>query len=139
MSATATQSILVVDNDSAVLSALTTRLRSKGYACTAAHSGAQALAEFEQHPRDLIITDLKMPDGDGATLAEAVRRISSVPIILISGYKDGFRRRLRNVPDITFLHKPFNADELLRLIAASLSEPGTDRSEAQSGPGTGER
>lgn len=121
MSTDSSHSILIVDNDPNVVGALKARLGGLGYRCLGACCGAQALALFERDPADLVISDLNMPQGDGASLASALRRVSSVPIILISGFKDAYRKTLRGVPDVSFLHKPFETTELVSLVAASLA------------------
>ncbi|MGD9688933.1 MAG: response regulator [Phycisphaerales bacterium] len=123
-----TRHILLVDNDPSVLAALQARIAALGYRCTTARSGGQALATFAKDPPELVISDLHMPQGDGATLAEAIRRTSDVPIILISGFKDAFRRQLRQIPDVSFLHKPFETAALLELIQASLAGCPASRS-----------
>lgn len=115
------KTILIVDNDPAVVAALTARLGALGYACNIAGCGSHALAQFHDDPPDLVISDLNMPQGDGAALAESIRRVSSIPIILISGVKDAYRKQLRGVTDISFLRKPFETQELVQLVAASLA------------------
>jgi len=117
------KSILIVDNDPSVLAALSARLGGMGYRCTTAVGGAQALGKFSSCNADLVISDLNMPQGDGADLAQAIRRISGVPIIVISGFKDAYRKKLREIADVSFLHKPFETEILLQLVSASLAAP----------------
>lgn len=114
------RTILIADDDSAVTTALSVRLAAEGHRCITARTGAEALACFDAESPDLVICDLHMPDGDGATLAECIRRTSSVPIILISGVRDEFRRRLRRIPDVSFLRKPFLTSDVLELVDAAL-------------------
>lgn len=118
----AAKTILIVDNDPNVLTALAARLTGLGYRCLKATSGSQALGLFETDAPDLVISDLNMPQGDGASLAATIRRFSNVPIILISGFKDAYRKALRGVPDISFLHKPFDTEDLIALIGTSLEQ-----------------
>ncbi len=119
------KTILIVDNDPAVVAALTARLGGIGYDCTAAGCGAQALTRFHETPPDLVISDLKMPQGDGIALAESIRRISRVPIILMSGFKIEYRKSLRHIPDVLFLHKPFDSALLIELVEGALVEAQT--------------
>ena len=126
MNRPSTRTILVVDNDRGVVNALATRLGASGYTCCSAGSGSQALAQFQERPIDLVISDLNMPQGDGVTLAQSIRRMSNVPIILVSGFKADFRRRLRGIADVSFLHKPFESKELLDLVASALRPASTD-------------
>ncbi|MBX3323803.1 MAG: response regulator [Phycisphaeraceae bacterium] len=122
MSTLNSKHILIVDNDPAVVTALAARLSANGYRCTTANCGSQALARFDADPPDLIISDLNMPQGDGVALAESIRRVSVIPIILISGFKDAYRKQLRHVRDILFLHKPFVTEELVRLVASAIAD-----------------
>jgi DNA-binding response OmpR family regulator len=112
--------ILIIDNDPCVVRALTARLESLGYLCRTAGTGAQGLAEFNSGSIDLVISDLNMPEGDGITLAQSIRRISPVPIIFISGFKDEFKRRLRDIPNVSLLRKPFKTQDLIDLMEAEL-------------------
>lgn len=112
--------ILVVDNDPLVVAMLTARLEGMGHVCHAAASGNEGLARFAERPFDLVISDLNMPNGDGLVLATGIRRRSSVPLILVSGFKDAYRRWLRDIPDVTFIHKPFESRELASIVQDAL-------------------
>lgn len=125
MSREGAERILIVDNDPAVVTALTARLGGMGYRCATASCGSQAMAQFLSTTPNLVISDLNMPNGDGATLAESIRKVSSVPILLISGFKDAYRKQLRHVPDVLFLHKPFSTEALIELVEAALVTQGT--------------
>lgn len=112
--------ILVVDNDPLVVAVLTARLEGMGHVCHAAASGNEGLTRFAERPFDLVISDLNMPNGDGLVLASGIRRRSSVPLILVSGFKDAYRRWLRDIADVTFIHKPFDSRELTALVQDAL-------------------
>lgn len=116
------QTLLVVDNDPELVKALSIRLTHAGYRCLVAGTGTQAIAEFARERIDLVISDLDMPCGDGVALGESIRRVSPVPLIFITGFKDSFKRRLRNVSNATVLRKPFDSDELLGLVECALSQ-----------------
>lgn len=115
--------ILIVDNDPMVVAALDARLTGMGFRCERAGSGAQALAQFERYEPDLVITDFNMPQGDGATFVRSVRRISSVPIIVISGCPDAAKATQWRALGVTFLRKPFDSDRLMELVREALEEP----------------
>lgn len=116
------RTILVIDDDDDLASALTKRLTSLGFRCITAASGAEGLARFRSAQVDLIVSDLNMPGGDGVELAEAIRMTSDLPIIFVTGYRYDFRRRLRRVPNVTILRKPFMCQDLIDLITAALGE-----------------
>src|SRR5688572_8872890 len=114
--------ILLIDNDSELLRALTKRLGALGFLCLTATSGARGLEEFHGARVDVVVSDLDMPDGDGVELAEKIRETSDVPLIFITGHRDDFRRRLRSVTNVSTLRKPFDHKQLLELISSALGE-----------------
>jgi CheY-like chemotaxis protein len=81
---------------------------------TTATSGEQALQLFEASPFDLLITDYRMPDMDGLTLAARVRQVSPcVGIIMITAYGDDHvRERAAQIPVQAILDKPVNLTDV---------------------------
>ena len=69
-------SVLLVDDDPAILRLLSTWLEKAGYDVRQAEDGRQALATFEQQCPDFLITDWEMPNMDGLALCEAVRKLN---------------------------------------------------------------
>jgi DNA-binding NtrC family response regulator len=112
--------ILIIDNDEGMVAALAARLGACGYRCVTAGSGAQGIAAFHAHEVDLVITDLNMPAGDGVALARSVRRLSQVPIIIVTGYRDNFRRELRSIRNVTLVEKPFESNQFIDLVDTAL-------------------
>ncbi|VVM47377.1 PAS domain-containing sensor histidine kinase [Pseudomonas fluorescens] len=112
-------SVLVVDDDSLVLTSTSLLLEDLGHRVVSATSGAQALALFDQgEVIDLMITDMAMPKMSGAQLAHAVRVLKpDLPIILATGYAErleGFAAQLPRLP------KPFTQMNLVTIIAQSM-------------------
>lgn len=124
-------SILVVDNDPNVLAVLTARLGGMGYHCTTAQGGEEALSRFASMGADLVISDLNMPNGNGVEFARSLRERSDVPLILVSGFKDAYRKHLRGVANVSFLHKPFSSEELASLVQGMLLQHEWERRVAQ--------
>lgn len=116
--------VLIIDNDEAMVTALSARLDAGGYICETACSGAQGLAAFKRASIDLVITDLNMPSGDGIALSRAIRRVSEVPIIVLTGFHDEFRRELRDVSGVSVVHKPCVPSVLMELVEAELALSG---------------
>lgn len=125
MKATDTAVILVVDNDISVRSYLAHVIEGAGYGCVTAATGAQALAEWQERSFDLVVTDLNMPNGDGIALAKALQRSEAVPIIFITGFAEDHKKGIAQIKGATVLEKPFDADDLLRLIATKLEGKST--------------
>jgi CheY-like chemotaxis protein len=112
-------SVLVVDDDSLVMTSTTLLLEDLGHRVISATSGAKALALFEQgEVIDLMITDMAMPQMSGAQLAHVVRLLKpDLPIILATGYAErleGFAAQLPRLP------KPFTQLNLVEIIAQSM-------------------
>jgi PAS domain S-box-containing protein len=111
--------ILVVDDDSLVLTSTCLLLEDLGHRVITATSGDQGLELFEKNPAiDLVITDMAMPHMSGAQLADAIRTLKpGMPIILATGYADrleGFASRLPR------LSKPFTQLNLVETIASAM-------------------
>ncbi|GAB1488419.1 hypothetical protein MASR2M8_08640 [Opitutaceae bacterium] len=115
--------ILVVDDDSAVLSIASQILRSYGYEVLTADDGAQAMAIFAMHRERIrvIVTDMMMPVMDGAALIAALRRVDpEIRIIATSGLH-GNAAKAGNAGVRHFLAKPYTAGILLTALAEVLA------------------
>jgi PAS domain S-box-containing protein len=111
--------VLVVDDDSLVLTSTCLLLEDLGHRVVSATSGAQALEVFDAESAiDLVITDMAMPQMNGAQLAQAIRtKKPDLPIILATGYAErleGFATRLPR------LSKPFTQLNLVEIIASTM-------------------
>jgi len=120
------RSILVVDDDHDVARALADLLTAEGYRVRCAFDGHEALREITREPPDLVLADVMMPELDGATLAQQLwPRGRGIPIVLLSAVYATV-----DLPGVQFLPKPFELDELLRVIGRVLGpqepapEPG---------------
>jgi DNA-binding NtrC family response regulator len=112
---TPTRRILFVDDDPQLLSGLGKALRKHRHRWTMvfADSGDAALAEVHREPFDVVVSDMRMPEIDGATLLHAVKDESPTTIlILLTGYADDdMLARVRPVLH-QLLHKPCSAATL---------------------------
>lgn len=81
--------LLLVDDEPGILSSLRRLLRPAGYKIHTAESGMAGLEILEHEPVDLVISDMRMPEMDGAKFLEQVRnRWPAVTRILLTGYAD---------------------------------------------------
>jgi response regulator RpfG family c-di-GMP phosphodiesterase len=81
--------VLFVDDEPSILSALRRLFRPQGYRVLLAESGSMGLDLLEKEHVDLVVSDMRMPEMDGATLLEKVReRWPTVGRILLTGYAD---------------------------------------------------
>ncbi len=116
------QTVLLVDDESALIDVNRRLLTGSGYEVTAFTSAADALEVFRRAPEafDIVITDLTMPDMSGSELAEQIDSIrAGMPIILTTGY--GINSL--NSPSRLFcsiLQKPFSSKDLISSITTGL-------------------
>jgi DNA-binding response OmpR family regulator len=112
----AAQKILVVDDDTMVLKAVTHSLQSEGYGVITASSGMEALGIIERERLNLIITDIMMPDLSGLNLISMLREFYSlkIPVIVISSLgKDNIIYPSLRLGATDFIIKPINFSKLL--------------------------
>jgi two-component system, OmpR family, KDP operon response regulator KdpE len=120
--------ILVVDDEPQIQRFLKPSLIASGYTALSALTGAEAMRAFAVSDPDAIILDLGLPDVDGKTIIEAIRRTSQVPIIVLSARdRESEKIEALDLGADDFVNKPFAIGELLARIRSALrrraSEP----------------
>lgn len=125
------QQVLVVEDDAAVRSLVTTALEMHGYKLDTAASGEAAILEAASHAPDLVMLDLGLPDIDGVEVIKKIRTWSAVPIIVISARtEDADKIGALDAGADDYLTKPFSVEELLARVRASLRRSRMASSEA---------
>ena len=118
--------ILVVDDEPDTIAYMVALLEDHAYQVVTAPNTEKALVLFDQEPPDLIIVDVMMPGASGLDFIHQIRRspISyELPIIVISGMGEILHDRCQSYlerygvrPPDEILEKPFNPDDLLKMI-----------------------
>jgi DNA-binding response OmpR family regulator len=115
--------ILLVDDEADFLFSASLALRMAGYRVSETPDGLDALEELirlkdEGTPVDLLVTDLRMPNLDGAELVDALKRHDvPVPVFVVSGYCDPRALRVLALAGfIEYMEKPFQPSELVQRI-----------------------
>lgn len=113
--------ILLVEDESNIRNLVATMLESSGYQAILAESGATAKTLYASYSPDLMILDLGLPDMDGMSLLEYVRKDSFMPIIVLSARSDETDKvaALDNGAN-DYITKPFGAAELLARVRTAL-------------------
>jgi two-component system KDP operon response regulator KdpE len=113
--------ILVVDDESQITRVLRTTLSAQGYEIRVANDGETALEMVKDFAPDLVITDLAMPNMNGIELCRNLRRVSQVPILVLSvrGEERSKVEALDSGAD-DYITKPFSTGELLARVRAAL-------------------
>ncbi|HEX4745553.1 MAG TPA: response regulator [Gaiellaceae bacterium] len=108
--------ILVVDDDSAIRDAERQVLADQGFRVVEARDGGEAMRAIDIEPPALIILDVQMPGVDGPTFARELRtRLKRVPLVILTAVADPKREADRCNAE-AYLRKPFDADELVRVV-----------------------
>ena len=113
--------ILVVDDDEKICQILTLYLNSKGYDVITCKNGGNAMTQFLDSKPDLVILDILLPGTDGFELLSRIRRLGSVPVIMLSMRSAAEDRILAlDLGADDYIVKPFDSKELLARIRAVL-------------------
>jgi two-component system OmpR family response regulator len=136
METTTTQeraTVLVVDDEPSIVDAVATTLRYEGFEVAQASSGRAALAAAQEHPPDLIVLDVMLPDLDGI---EVTRRLRAdgirVPVLFLTA-KDAVEDRIAGltVGGDDYVTKPFSLAELVARARAILRRTRGEESESR--------
>ena len=123
---TAKHTILLVDDDPALLRLLSIRLTAAGYDISTADSGTQALAQLAVRYPHLVITDLRMDGMDGLALFDTIHRSHpTLPVIILTAHgsiPEAVAATQRGV--FGFLTKPFDGKDLLAQVEKALRLSG---------------
>jgi response regulator RpfG family c-di-GMP phosphodiesterase len=119
----AAATLLCVDDEPNILAALRRLFRAKGYRVLTAESGAAGLAVLEQEAVDLVISDMRMPEMDGARFLAQVRaRWPATLRLLLTGYSD-----IQSIQDAIncgeiyrYITKPWDDNDMLLLVRHAL-------------------
>lgn len=122
--------ILCVDDEPNILSALRRLLRGKGYEVLTANSGAEGLQLLAAQEVDLVISDMRMPEMDGARfLAQVCERWPGTVRLLLTGYSD-----LQSIQDAIncgeiyrYITKPWDDSDLLLIVRHALERHALER------------
>ncbi|MBW7862023.1 MAG: response regulator [Rhodocyclaceae bacterium] len=122
--------VLCVDDEPNILSALRRLFRQSGYVVEVAGSGSEGLAALERAGFDLVISDMRMPEMDGAQFLEQVRkRWPETVRILLTGYSDiGSTIEAINKGQIfRYVSKPWDDDDLRLTVRHALERKALER------------
>ena len=115
--------LLIVDDEPGILSSLRRLLRPAGYKIHTAESGQAGLLLLEQEPVDLVISDMRMPEMDGAKFLEQVRaRWPGTTRILLTGYADVHStiEAINRGEIFRYIAKPWDDNDLMLVVRDAL-------------------
>ena len=114
-------SLLLIDDEPAIVRALGIGLRARGYEVFTAANGHDGLADAALRRPDVVVLDLRLPDLDGIEVCRQIRDWSEVPILILSAHGEEDRKvaALDSGAD-DFITKPFGMAELEARIRVAL-------------------
>ena len=125
---TASGLVHLVDDDEDVRRALAFLLGTAGFAVKVYESGSAFLEKCEDFQSGCIVSDVRMPGIDGLELQRRVRlQHPRLPVIFITAhYDDEIRQQALSQGAVVFLHKPFDAADLLGAIELTVNRFSND-------------
>jgi CheY-like chemotaxis protein len=114
-------SILVVDDNPSMVSSMVDILEVKGFKVQSAYSGAEALEILRDHPVDILLTDVRMPDMNGVGLYRATRKThpNLITLLMTAYTADDIVRHGVAEGIKTVLQKPVDIDALVAILSAN--------------------
>lgn len=115
------QRIMIVDDDSSIAELISLYLMKECFDTLILSDGEEALKQFDQYKPNLILLDLMLPGIDGYEVCREIRKISKVPIIMLSAKGEVFDKVLGlELGADDYMIKPFDTKELVARVKAVL-------------------
>jgi len=125
--------VLVVDDEAGMRAALEASFRRDGWNVSTASGAEDALAQFRNAPCPLVVTDMRMPDGDGLQVMQGVREMApSTAVIFLTAYgtvSEAVQAIKEGACD--YLTKPVSFDRLREAAERVLAKDGATQNERQ--------
>ncbi len=116
-----TQRVLVVDDDRNICELIRLYLEKEGFTVTLAHDGQAAITLFKESTPSVVLLDVMLPKMDGFQVCREIRRISNIPIIMLTAKGETFDKVLGlELGADDYMVKPFENKELVARIKAVL-------------------
>ncbi len=113
--------LLVVEDEEHVRAVITRKFRAEGYEVFEAETGAEGLHLVEEEKPDVILLDIRLPDIDGVSVCQEARRMTSVPILMLTAEvapETAIRALAVGAND--YIRKPVDLGELVARVQAAL-------------------
>ena len=124
--------ILLVEDDASIREITTIGLRNAGFEVDTAADGQEGLDRFRSAAYDLVLLDVMLPRLDGLEVARAIRRVSTVPVVMLTARADTIDVvvGLEAGAD-DYVRKPFEVPELVARVRAAIRRAGREAGEPE--------
>jgi two-component system KDP operon response regulator KdpE len=121
------QSILVIDDEAQIRKLLTITLQSSNYKVSEASTGKEGIYQISNHPPDMVLLDLGLPDENGQEILKHLREWYTNPVMIISAQsgEEEIVKALDNGAN-DYVVKPFRTGELLARIRSVLRQAASE-------------
>src|SRR5580700_7544469 len=127
IAAPARKKILLVDDEAAIVQSLRYNLERSGYSVTAAGDGRTAVGLAASEQPDLVILDIMLPLLDGIEACKEIRKVSNVPIIMLTAKHQEVDKVLAlELGADDYVTKPFSLGEIIARVKARLRRQDVD-------------
>lgn len=121
--ATHQEMILVVDDDEGICNLLLAGIKMAGYQCLVTQSPRMALNLLDQHPVDVVVADIKMPEMNGIELAHIIKAQYAADVIIMTGFIEDFNYEgIVKQGASDFLQKPVRIAEFIARLKRVIAE-----------------
>ncbi|MCQ4636346.1 response regulator transcription factor [Anaerovorax odorimutans] len=125
--------LLIVDDNEQITDVLTLYAEKEGFETVAVSCGEDALSAFRANTFDLILLDLMIPGIDGLDVCRQIRKVSDIPIIMVTARSEDYERIMGlEIGADDYIVKPFSPGEVMARVKAVLRR--ISKSEASGAP-----
>lgn len=126
------EKILIADDNLQITKILSEFAKKEGYEPVIAYDGEEALELFRQDQFAIILLDVMMPKRDGFEICREIRKVSNIPIIIITARGEDFERIMGlDIGADDYIVKPFSAGEVMARVRAVLRRIDISRNDSQ--------
>ncbi len=126
------EKILIADDNLQITKILSEFAKKEGYEPAIAYDGEEALELFCQDQFSIILLDVMMPKRDGFEICREIRKVSNIPIIIITARGEDFERIMGlDIGADDYIVKPFSVGEVMARVRAVLRRIDISRSDSQ--------
>ena len=124
--------VLIADDDTHIVELIRLNLKNEGFETCTAYDGEKALELFRSEAPSIVILDVMMPKMDGLQVCREIRRISNIPIIMLTAKGETFDKVLGlELGADDYITKPFDIKELVARVKAVLRRSEAKDNEAE--------